>query len=85
MEYESYKMTHIYNEKGNNKGGNHEPVNRFEFKKRMYGSTDRQFGKTSKGGCRDPRTDESVLGPPVWSGFKKKGCRIHGPPVWSEF
>jgi len=85
MEYESYKMTHIYNEEGNNKGGNHEPVNRFELKKRMYGSTDRQFGKTSKGGCRDPRTDESVLGPPVWSEFKKKGCRIHGPPVWSEF
>ena len=38
----------------------------------MYGSTDRQFGKTSKGGCRDPRTDESVLGPPVWSGLKKR-------------
>ena len=45
MEYESYKMTHIYNEKGNNKGGNHEPVNRFEFLKGMYGSTDRRFGK----------------------------------------
>ena len=34
MEYESQKMTHIYNEEGNNKGGNHEPVNRFELKKK---------------------------------------------------
>ena len=45
MEYESYKMTHIYNEEDNNKRGNHEPVNRFEFLKGMYGSTDRRFGK----------------------------------------
>ena len=38
-------MTHIYNEEGNNKGGNYEPVNRFEFLNGMHGSTDRRFGK----------------------------------------
>ena len=31
-EYESYKMTHTYNEEGN-KGGNHEPLNRSKFLK----------------------------------------------------
>ena len=85
MEYESYKMTHIYNEEGNNKGGNHEPVNRFEFKKK--GCMDPRIadlGKLLKGDAvtrgRTNRSLDRRFGPDL-----KKGCRIHRPPVWSEF
>ena len=43
-EYESYKMTHTYNEEGN-KEGNHEQLNWSEFLKQKQRSTDRIFGK----------------------------------------
>ena len=50
--YESYKMTQIYNEESNNKGGIHEPLNRSEF---LRGPRTDDKVKTSKGGRRDGR------------------------------
>ena len=64
-------MTQIYNEESKNKGGIHEPLNRSEF---LRGPRTDDKVKTSKGGRRDPRTDESVQ-------FLKNNAGIHGPPI----
>ena len=41
-EYESYKMTHTYNEEGN-KGGNHEPLYQSKFLKGKQGTRTTDF------------------------------------------
>ena len=92
-EYESYKMTHTYNEEGN-KGGNHEPLNRSKFLKGKQGSTDRRFGpnlKQKMQGSTDRRFRLNFKKRMQGSADRrfapnfKKIAGIHGPSIWSEF
>jgi len=98
MKYESYKMTHIYNKEGNNRGGIHEPLNWSKFWTGKQGSTDSRFDPNFKMG------NAGILGPldhhlvriikKGWQGstdswfrpnFKIRNAGILGPLIWSEF